>query len=603
MVVVYTSSAKGYPLTATSSSTSTTDSYTLSVVRREVRKQWRTLAFVVFLMFLGTASALVTPLLLRELIDRAIPSADTPMILALVVAMTLLPVVDVGLGLVRNYARASVGEAVTRRLRTDLFNHLIHARLDDIERTRLGHIITVLTRSCGRVGEMFVAQTVVLSIYHSMLVLVTAGIMFTLNWKLALITLLAFPPSYLLARVAGSRERRLFNEQTDILSSGQSYVTEVFDNIKTVKSFTAESRETAWWEGWTRRNWRNKARMTAHHDLFRFGFWVAIQNVVRGLIFGYGAFEVVNGRATVGDLVAFLAYLPGLYESVRRTLDFITEGEAVKASSDRIDGLMALPEEETSGLRDPVTNTRAASVEFSNVSFRYAREGFGIEDLSFRAGAGEFIGIVGPTGGGKSTVLDLIQGFYEPVSGGILIDGHDIRDLPIREVRRHISVVPQDAWLWNDTVLANIIYPNTHPDMTLVERVVHDAQLADFIESLPNGLHELLGPKGLDLSGGERQRIAIARALYRNAGLVLLDEPTSALDARTEFHLTAALESLRKRSTLIVVAHRLKTVINADNILVIDGGRIVESGLPEELRQGSGLFAMMYEMQSLELRG
>jgi len=582
---------------------STGDGYTLNVVVREVRGQWRTLAFVVFLMLLGTASALVTPLLLRELIDRAIPNGDTAMILGLVVAMTLLPVVDVGLGLVRNYARVSVGEAVTRRLRTDLFNHLIHARLDDIERTRLGHIVTVLTRSCGRVGEMFVAQTVVQSMYHSMLVFVTAGIMFTLNWKLALITLLAFPLSFLLARVAGSRERRLFNEQTDILSSGQSYITDVFDNIKTVKSFTGESHEMAWWEGWTRRNWRNKARMTAHHDLFRFGFWVAIHNVVRGLIFGYGAFEVVNGRATVGDLVAFLAYLPGLYESARRTLDFITEGEAIKASSDRIDELMALPKERTPGVRELMPEIRASSVEFSNVSFRFAREGFGIEGLTFRANAGEFIGIVGPTGGGKSTVLDLAQGFYEPLQGRILIDGHDMRDISVREVRRHISVVPQDAWLWNETVLANIIYPDTQPDTALVEQVVREAQLAEFIESLPNGLDEPLGPKGLDLSGGERQRIAIARALYRKAGLVLLDEPTSALDARTEFHLNAALESLRRRSTLIVVAHRLKTVINADKILVIDGGRIVESGAPEELKRGSGLFAMMYEMQSLEPRG
>ena len=177
-----------------------------------------------------------------------------------------------------------------------------------------------------------------------------------------------------------------------------------------------------------------------------------------------------------------------------------------------------------------------------------------------------------------------------------------MRDLSVREVRRHISVVPQDAWLWNETVLANIIYPDTQPDMALIEEVVRDAQLTEFIESLPSGLDEALGPKGLDLSGGERQRIAIARALYRQAGLVLLDEPTSALDARTEFHLTAALDSLRQRSTLIVVAHRLKTVINADKILVIDGGRIVESGAAEELKRGSGLFAMMYEMQSLELR-
>ena len=590
------SMSKGQALTTLS----TGESYTLSLVLREVRRQWRTLGIVVVLMFLGTAAALVTPLLLRELIDRAIPRADSTAILALVAAMTLLPVVDVGLGLVRNYARASVGEAVTRRLRTDLFNHLIHGRLDDIERTKIGHIVTVLTRSCGRVGEVFVAQTVVQSMYHSILILATAGIMFTLNWKLALITLLAFPPSYLLARVAGSRERRLFHEQTDILSSGQSYLHEVFDNIKTVKAFNGESREMAWWETWTHRNWRNKARMIAHHDLFQFGFWVAIQNVVRGLIFGYGAFEVVNGRATVGDLVAFLAYLPGLYESVRRTLDFITDSVSVKAATDRIDELMALPNEGTSGVREPVTKTRASSVEFSNVSFRYAREGFGIDDLSFRANAGEFIGIVGPTGGGKSTVLDLVQGFYEPLSGRILIDGHDIRNLSVSALRRQISVVPQDAWLWNDTILANVAYPETQPNMALVDQVVHDAQLANFIDSLPNGLHEVLGPKGVDLSGGERQRIAIARALYRKAGLVLLDEPTSALDARTEFQLTVALDSLRQRSTLIVVAHRLKTVIQADTILVIDGGRIVESGPPQELRHAPGLFATMYEMQSLE---
>ena len=147
-----------------------------------------------------------------------------------------------------------------------------------------------------------------------------------------------------------------------------------------------------------------------------------------------------------------------------------------------------------------------------------------------------------------------MQGFYEPLSGRIQFDDHDIRDLPIGGLRRQISVVPQDAWLWNDTILANITYPETEPDMALVDRVVGDAQLANFIDSLPNGLHEVLGPKGVDLSGGERQRIAIARALYRKAGLVLLDEPTSALDARTEFHLTAALDSLRRRSTLIVVA-------------------------------------------------
>ena len=328
--------------------------------------------------------------------------------------------------------------------------------------------------------------------------------------------------------------------------------------------------------------------MTAHHDLFRFGFWVAIHNVVRGLIFGYGAFEVVNGRATLGDLVAFLAYLPGLYESARRVLDFITEGEAIKASSDRIDELMALPKEKKSGARERVTKTGGSSVEFSNVSFRYAREGFGIEELSFRANPGEFIGIVGPTGGGKSTVLDLVQGFYEPLEGRILIDGSDIRDLSIREVRRHISVVPQDAWLWNDTVLANIIYPETQPDMALIERVVRDAQLAEFIESLPSGLDEALGPKGLDLSGGERQRIAIARALYRrpaSSSSTSRPPPSTPAPSSTSPPRSTASANAAPSSSSPTVSRPSST---RTRLLVIDGDRIVESGAPEELSAGRG---------------
>lgn len=198
------------------------------------------------------------------------------MIVGLLIAMTLLPVIDGGLALIRNYSRASVGEAVSRRLRKGLFAHLIHGRLDDVERTKIGHTVLVITRSCGRVGDVFVAQAVIVSLYHLILVFVTVGIMFTLNWKLALIALLAFSPSDLIAVVAGRRERWLFKENTGIYSSGESYLNEVFNNIKTVKSFNGECREMAWYADWTCRLWRNKARMTAHHDLFRFGFWVTL---------------------------------------------------------------------------------------------------------------------------------------------------------------------------------------------------------------------------------------------------------------------------------------------------------------------------------------
>lgn len=577
------------------------DSYTLSLVVREIRRQWRTMAVITALMVLGTASNLSTPLLLRQLIDSAILAGDTRQLtLLLLLLLTILPIVDVGLALVRNYSRASVGEAVSRQLRKRLFDHLVHGRLNDVERTKIGHIVFVITRSCGRVGDVFVAQTVVVSFYHSIIITVTAAIMFALNWQLALIAMLAFPPSYLIARVAGRREKRLIVQNTDIYSSGESYLNEVFNNIKSVKSFNGERREMAWYEGWTRSLWRNKAKTTAHHDLFRFGYWVTIQNIVRGLMFGYGAFEVTNGGATIGDLVAFVAYVPGLYQATQRTLDLIIEGEVVKASAEKIDDLMSFPREDASHGTVELSDVEdGASVEFSNVSFRYEREGFGIENLSFHTRANEFVGIVGPTGGGKSTVLELVQGFYEPARGRILIDGVDIRDLSIGAMRKQISAVPQDAFLWNDTIVTNIVYPNEEPNMVEVERVVREAQLEKFVVSLPSRYYEVVGQKGVDLSGGERQRIAIARALYKRARIVLLDEPTSALDALTESQLAGAIRRLREHSTLIVVAHRLKTVIETDKILVIDGGRIVESGAPDVLRHQGGLFTQMYEAQSL----
>ena len=579
-------------------------SYTLNLVLKQLRSSILLIAVVVGLMLLGTGANLVTPLLLRHLFDVAIPSENTALLIGLLVAMSLFPVIDVGLAALRNYFRTAIGEAVSRRLRTEMFSHVVHGRLDRIESVSVAKIVYAITRSCGKVGGVFVAVKVIPFFYNVLLVASTADVMLLLNWKLALVVLLAIPPSMVLTLVVARKTKKLESEMHGLVASAEVHLNEVFGGIRAVKAFNGESREEGRCRDWAGRFWRNQAKTVAFHDLVRVGLSEMVLNMVRGLIFGYGAFEVIHGRATVGDLVAFVAYVPGVYYAVRSTLDIHVDLETVRVSAERIDELMAMErEDEGRGKRRLSPAETGAAIEFSDVSFRYDREGFGLDNVSFAVQPNEFIGIVGPTGGGKSTILDLLLGFYEPQSGRVLIDEIDTRELSPASLRAQVSIVPQEVFLWNDTILANVTYPEAEPDTQSAQTALRDAQLEEFVSALPNGLAEMIGERGLNLAGGERQRIAIARAFYRQSRIVALDEATAALDALTEERLMGAIHALRGTRTLVVVAHRLRTIMEADNVLVVQGGRIVESGSPEELLRQAGLFSKLHAAQSLAVAG
>ena len=243
--------------------------------------------------------------------------------------------------------------------------------------------------------------------------------------------------------------------------------------------------------------------------------------------------------------------------------------------------------------------TSGAAIEFSNVCFDYGRDGFGLDDVSFRVAPGAFIGIVGPSGGGKSTVFDLLLRFYEPRSGAIRVDGTDIASLPLPFLRGMVGLVPQDVFLWTDSIYANLVYPSRDVPRERVIEAARAAQLHDFVESLPEGYETHVGERGLALSGGERQRLALCRAILEQPQILLLDEATSALDALTDQKVRTALETARRGRTTIVVAHRLVTVMSADNILVLDEGRLIQEGAPQALLAQPGLFQDLYEAQKL----
>jgi len=575
---------------------------TFDIVLREIKRHISVILLTVTLMFVGTGVGIVQPLMFKRLIDVAIPAKDSATIIWLLVGMVVAPLLAVGISSTQEYMRAYIGEAISQALRKELFEHLLHVRIPEIEKFKTGEIVYRITRECGRIGEFYVAQQLLPLVSNTIVLSGTLVVMFAINWRLSLLALLAFPSSFILSKRIAGYAKSLDKEFSDILEEGETYLQEVFSGLRTVRAFNGQGREKGRWWNWIVRHWKIKAKSLVFHNMARTLLPDSINNLAIGLIFGYGAFEIVQGKMSIGGLVASVAYLPRVYSGLRFMLTAHVGTQEAKVASEKIEALFQLRQEKPG--RKVLSPSRAlgATVEFHNVSFHYGRGDFGVENLSFLVGPGEFLGIVGPSGGGKTTVIDLLMGFYLPESGTITVDGVDIREMPLGPLRDQIGLVPQDVFLWNASIRENIAYPKDDIDLKAIEEAAKIAQLHEFIEALPEGYETVVGERGLALSGGERQRLAIARAILRRPRILLLDEATASLDALTEVKVKKALENARIGRTTIVVAHRLSTVIDADRILVIDRGQIVEEGTLRELLANRGLFFELYKAQSLELR-
>lgn len=606
------------------------------------------------LVIVSTGVSLVSPLLVKRLIDEAIPTKDVPLIAWLLVGIVFIPLITMALEAMQNYLRAGIGEVVAQSLRQALFNHLLYVRMQNLDRVSTGRIIHTLTRVCGEIGEKYVTNELLPVFTNAVLLLGTLGVMFFLNGRLLVVSLVAVPFFYLFAHWMRKYAESLDREFLQVLEEGSNYLQDAIPGMRTVRAHTAAPYEAARWLDWLKVHWRIKAKTVSFHTLVLTLPLDLMQNVGIGLVYGYGAYEVINGRLEIGGLVAFILLALRGYMALEAILSgHISTGQA-KAAAERIDSLLTLPCEETppaaqdavhglpltAGQAREETAQRArgseqtghitdspatpsfetseartasssvkitknadlpsaAAIEFADVSFDYGRDGFGLEGVSFRVAPGAFVGVVGPSGGGKSTVIDLLLRFYEPRSGEIRVDGTDIEKLPLPHLRGMIGLVPQDVFLWNDSIYANLVYPSRAVTREHVIAAAKSAQLHDFVASLPEGYETLVGERGLALSGGERQRLALCRAILEQPRILLLDEATSALDALTDQKVRAALETARRGRTTIVVAHRLVTVMGADNILVLDEGRLVQEGAPQALLAQPGLFQDLYQAQKL----
>ena len=531
------------------------------------------------------------------------PALDDIFINKDVTRLAVIPALVLGVYLIKgvcefaqSYLMRGVGQRVIRDIRDHLYRHMQSLSLSFYMKHPTGVLMSRVTNDVGLMqGAVTEAVTSLIKDVFTALFLV--GVIFYRDWRMALVGLVVFPLAIWPITRFGQKLRRTSIQTQEVTGGLTSHLQETISGAKLVKSFGAEEYEV-------------DRFATRNAKLFRLSMKVVkVQAMTSPLseMFGgvgaaavifYGGYSVVNGQSTPGNFFSFMTALFMLYAPVKnlsRINNVIQQG--IAAAGRVFEVLDTLPdvEERKDAL---VLEGIEHGVEFDHVDFRYSEEGENIlKDITFRVSPGTLAAIVGSSGAGKTTLVDLLPRFYDPQRGAIRIDGTDIRDVSLSSLRSLIGIVSQHTILFNDTLRNNIAYGMPDASMERIEEAARRANAHPFIIRLPEGYQTVIGEQGLKLSGGERQRVAIARAILKDAPILVLDEATSALDTESESIVQEALEHLMLGRTTFVIAHRLSTVRNADTILVVEEGRIVESGAHEELLAGETRYRSFYLKQ------
>lgn len=608
-------------------------------VAEYARPYWLKLVIVLITMVGISLISLIPPLLIRDFIDQAIPARDIERLNLLALGMVAVPLINGLLGVAQRYMSSFVGEGIILDLRSALYAHLQRMGLRFYTNTQVGEMMSRLNNDV--IGaQRAVTGTLVTLLSNTFAIVTTLIIMVSMEWRLTLLGVAILPLFVIPARRVGTVLRGIARRSMEInarmnammnetLNISGAILVKIFGRYRSeVDSFREHAEEV--------RDIGVRQAVIGRWFFLSLGLASAIGSA---LVFLVGGHLVLQGAFTIGTIVAFSTYLGRLYGPLTAMTNARVDLATSMVSFERVFEVLDLPIEirerpDAIDLVDPQGNVSFDEVCFSyehqggapvglEEQFRFARRShttyvppkvrsepsdakdeqepretrWAVQDVSFEILPGSMVALVGPSGAGKTTITYLLPRLFDPTSGRVMLDGHDLRDLTLDTIAKHIGMVTQETYLFHTTIQDNLRYAKTDATQKELELACRAANIHDFISSLAEGYDTVVGERGYRLSGGEKQRVAIARVLLKDPKILILDEATSHLDSLSEALIKDAMQVVRRGRTSLVIAHRLSTVINADLILVMDEGRLVESGRHEELLEQDGMYADLYQTQ------
>lgn len=557
--------------------------------------RWR-MVFAVFCMIVAAAAYLVVPWLIKNVVDEVL-QAKAMWMLNLIVGAILIVFLLRGFATYgQTYNMSYIGQRVIIDIREALFKHLQRMSLSYFDRRKTGVIMSNLTNDVGALQSAIV-ENLVSMVTESVTLIGSFVSMLLIDWKLTLVTLITVPMVLGIINIFGKRLRLAGHDVQGRTADITSLLQETLSGIRVVKSFAHEDHEIKRFTTENENNFRAVMRATKLTSLLsplvEFSAAIAIT-----VILWYGGYSVVTGSITAGSLIAFLIYAINLSNPVKRLSQVYGNIQKAMAAGDRVLETLDTPEDVVEKENAIVMPPIQGHVVFDHVDFTYDGEKMALQDFCLDVEPGEVTAIVGPSGAGKTTLANLLPRFYDVTNGRVCIDGIDVRDVTFTSLREQIGLVPQDTMLFNTTIWENILYGNLAATDEEIVEAAKAANVMEFAQKLPNGLDTIVGERGNSLSGGQRQRVAIARAILKNPKILILDEATSALDTESERLVQEALDRLMRGRTAFVIAHRLSTIQNADCIIVLQQGKLVEQGTHEELLAlPNGVYQYLHSVQ------
>lgn len=543
-------------------------------------------------MFGVLACTLALPLLMKSAIDSAIIPRDTQLLLIISGVVIGVGIVGIGLSRIETYMTGWVGERVLNDLRVDLFQHMQSLSMGYFEKQRTGVLISRLTNDVEALQQL-VTDGITSTVRNVLTLVVAGGILLFLDFRLALATIIVFPLMAGLTFVFRGQSAKAYGQMRSRLALVTAALQEDLNGIRVIQAYRRESQSRASIAK-LNESYRDANKTTVTSSGWYFPTVEFLAAVATCIVFGYGGYLYVDGTIEIGVLVAFIGYLASFFDPVQQLSQVYNTFLAGTAALDKIFDVMDdMPTLVDAPDAQPLPPIEGA-VRFEHVRFGYNPERPVVDGLDLDVAAGQTVALVGHTGAGKSTIIKLLARFYDPQSGRITIDGHDLRAVTTASLRDQIAIVPQEGFLFNGTIHENIAFGRPSATRAEVEAAAREVGADRFIEQLPDSYDEKVAERGGRLSIGQRQLIAFARALLVDPRLLILDEATSSVDIQTEAHIEEALARLLADRTAFVVAHRLSTIRNADLIVVLEHGKVVEAGSHDELLERGGRYRGLY---------